>query len=314
MRHTLSPDNVTQLSPVAQVRIGWISSVIWSPDGQTIAISGGTRVYVYYRSFGATPTFTLEGHDAPVKDIAFGRDNDLLAAVGADGQVLIWHVDGAPRRIHRLSVLDALTCVAFSTDSRRLVAGTASGGVWLWSLATGAETELPYPHSGEVAAVRWRAGHVFTAARDGELLGRDMSDTRAAPVVAAAQSDWIRDFDISNDNRVLYTVSRDGTLRGWTRDGDMIFRVMAHDGGADCVAVHYKGNLLATGGRDNVIRLWDTRPLLTGRAAVPIAILDAHSKPVLTLAFNPQGTMLLSGGGDNTARLWSVEERNNGGN
>ncbi len=314
MRPTLTPNNVAQLTPVASVRVGWITSVAWAPDGQTIAVASGTRTNVYYRSFGATPTLTLEGHDGPVKDIAFGRDNDQLAAVGADGRAMVWSVDASPRRTHAFTADGGLTCATFSTDARRLAVGCGSGEIWIWDLRDKTHVRLPYPHSGEVTAVRWRAGCIFSAGRDGELVCRDMSDIRAAPIITAAQSEWIRDFDLSSDSRHAYTVSRDGTLRGWTRDGDMLFRVMAHEGGADCVALHHNGHLIATGGRDNSVRLWDTRLLLTGRPALPVAMLTAHTKPVLTLAFNPQGTLLLTGAGDNTARLWSVEERNDGGN
>jgi periodic tryptophan protein 2 len=38
-----------------------------------------------------------------------------------------------------------------------------------------------------------------------------------------------------------------------------------------------------------------------------LARLDAHQKPVLTLAFAPNGKHLVSGSGDNTVRLWGVE-------
>lgn len=314
MRQNLTPDNASLLSPVAHVQIGWISSITWSPDGQSIAVAGGTKVYVYYRSFGATPTFTLEGHDGPVKDVAFGRDNDLLAAVGTDGRALVWRVDGTPHRLHDFVVRDALTCVTFSSDARQLAAGGGSGEVSIWDLKTGAMTVMPYPHHGEVAAVRWRMGHIFSAGRDGELVTRDTADKRSAPVVTAAQSDWIRDFALSADGRIAYTVSKDGTLRGWTREGEMLFRILAHEGGADSVAVHHRGSLIATGGRDKSVRLWDVESLLTGRPVLPVAMLTAHTKPVLAVAFNPQGTMLLSGGGDNAVRLWSVEERNAGGN
>lgn len=100
-------------------------------------------------------------------------------------------------------------------------------------------------------AVKWRMGSVFSAGHDGELLCRDMSDLRSAPVVTAAQSEWIRDLD--SQWPVSVSVSKDGTLRGWNRSGDVVavFRVLAHEGGADCVAVHHTGLLVATGGRDN---------------------------------------------------------------
>lgn len=69
---------------------------------------------LYVRSFGATPTFVIEGHDAPGEGRAFGRDNRPLAAVGADGQALVWAVDAAPRRVHTFAVTNSLNSVTLA--------------------------------------------------------------------------------------------------------------------------------------------------------------------------------------------------------
>lgn len=316
MRAPITLENVSLLSAVAQVRIGWITTVLWSPDGETIAIAGGTQTRIYIRSFGMTPSYILEGHDAPVKDLSFSARGDMLASVGADGQAIVWSMDATPpQHLYSFTVMDSLNSVSFSTDSRSVIAGAGKGEIHLWNLRQGDGKTLPYPHVGEVNAVRWYKGHVYSAGHDGELFCRDMSDVRSAPILLAAQSDRIRDFAIQDADRITYTVSKDGTLRGWTQTGDMLFRILAHEGGADCVSIHPSGRLLATGGRDNTARIWDVKTLSANpNDAEPVAVLRDHRKPVLTLAFNPQGTMLLTGGGDNITRLWSVEERNNAGN
>ncbi|MFI1237455.1 WD40 repeat domain-containing serine/threonine protein kinase [Nocardia salmonicida] len=66
------------------------------------------------------------------------------------------------------------------------------------------------------------------------------------------------------------------------------------------VASSPDGTLLATGGSDNTVRLWNVR---TGEAARPA--LKGHSNSVESLAFSPDGALLASAGYDKTIRLWN---------
>jgi WD40 repeat protein len=66
------------------------------------------------------------------------------------------------------------------------------------------------------------------------------------------------------------------------------------------VAWHPEGNLLATGGSDPRIQIWDVK---TGRQ---VAVLEGHVQQVGNLAFHPGGDLLLSGSWDGVARLWQT--------
>jgi WD40 repeat protein len=74
-----------------------------------------------------------------------------------------------------------------------------------------------------------------------------------------------------------------------------------HAGTVYALAMHPAGRLLASGGKDGVIRLWD---YATGEE---LLTLTGHLDYVHDLAFTPDGTTLVSGSGDGTARLWSSE-------
>ena len=67
------------------------------------------------------------------------------------------------------------------------------------------------------------------------------------------------------------------------------------------VAVHPDGSLLAVGGLEEVIRLWD---LASGQLKTE---LMGHSREVNSVAFSHDGSLLASGSGDNSIRLWETE-------
>jgi len=62
-----------------------------------------------------------------------------------------------------------------------------------------------------------------------------------------------------------------------------------------------KGDILASGSVERVVKLWDIR---TGDC---LAVLEGHEYPILALAFSPDGNELVSGSGDTSLMTWDIE-------
>jgi WD40 repeat protein/serine/threonine protein kinase len=100
-----------------------------------------------------------------------------------------------------------------------------------------------------------------------------------------------------------------GHLRGWEwhflkRWWQQHFLTLSgHAAPLQTLAVTRDGTLLASGGRDCTVRLWDPG---TGRQ---VAELGAHLGWVESLAFSLDGRLLVSAGRDRTVKLWDVPGR-----
>jgi WD40 repeat protein len=72
----------------------------------------------------------------------------------------------------------------------------------------------------------------------------------------------------------------------------------AHVGGANTVAFSPDGRMLATGGADGAIVIWDAIEFVERRRLV------GHAGEVFAVTFSPDGRLLASASGDGSVKLW----------
>lgn len=153
--------------------------------------------------------------------------------------------------------------------------------------------------------------------------------TRSTPPQLAAvpllrtlegHSDWVSSIAFSPDGLRLASGSLDGTVRIWSlstgecsgivRDqtkgvGKWKETLRAYSNSISSIAISPDGSLLASGGSDTSVKLWD---MATGelRRVLFQRMLTSRMTSVTCLAFSPDGHTLASASYHNTVKLWDV--------
>jgi WD40 repeat protein len=112
-----------------------------------------------------------------------------------------------------------------------------------------------------------------------------------------------RRFAMNKVGRMFAAAFQDRTVRFYAAETGEEMQRVQDDFLCTSLAFSPRGDIVAAGTVEHVIKLWDIR---TGEL---LGELEGHTYPVLCLAFSPDGDRLVSGSGDTTLAIWNIENQ-----
>ncbi len=233
----------------------------------------------------------LVGHTDGVENGAFSPDDRYLVTGADDQQVLVWDTQ-TWRKTAELKVPDLSLpgevwgAVAYSPDGRWIAVGFTGGRLQLWSVDPTQNTFVAEP---AVTLERAHDNHIMSAAFS--------PDSRYL-----ATGGW--------DNMALIWEVHPTTLTLLVNPkldpNDMSYWGLEHSGYVYDVAFSPDGAYLATGSRDQMVRLWNMRNL-PKIPDEPLAAFSGHTDLIWSLDFSPDGKYIASNSWDRYIRRYLVE-------
>ncbi|KAL1870792.1 hypothetical protein VTK73DRAFT_2516 [Phialemonium thermophilum] len=238
---------------------------------------------------------TIKGHTKTVTDLDFGgpRGGTLLASCSSDLTIKLWDPADQYQNIRTLPGHD------HSISSIRFIPSGAAGA----------------PSSGNL---------LVSASRDKTLRIWDVT-TGYCLKTLRGHADWVRCVSPSRDGRFVFSAGDDNMARLWDisiSNPETRVTFVGHEHHIQCCAIappaayphlaslaglkkpppaSSTAEYMATGGRDKLIKLWDSR-------GTCIKTLAGHDNWVRAIVFHPGGKYILSVADDKTLRCWDLTQ------
>lgn len=284
---TYSPDNTTLLSvntngtirvwDLNKLRISntfetiqsEVYAVRFSPDGQSLAINGPLNnentIQIWDISTG-NQIATLNGHTDRVASLEYSSDGNSLASYSYDNTLQIWDINTGIR-IQTITGHNngIIRSIMYSSDGKTVASFNHRGIMQVW-------------------------------------------DARTYNMISSTKVNFrsFRCVDFSPDGLTCAFGHNNGMIEitNRTSNEENLTIKNAHTTVVSSVSFSEKASILASGGYDKMVRLWDVS---TGKH---IDTLAGHEYAVLKVEFSPKGDILVSGGSDGIIFYWDVKTGN----
>ena len=231
--------------------------------------------------------------------LALSPDGNKLAATGTDANVRVMQLNGTVL-LTLAGHAAAPKQVAFSSDNLRLVSAGADNLAICWDATTGGLLEsFAVPAGLTFARFGTAPGNIVVGANDKSLTAHVLHYER----LLAGNTKNITGLVYSPTGDAIYSASEDGTVRRYqSADGAQAW-AQNHGAVIHDLAISADGNLLATAGENNQVRIWAAPNGGNG----PQPALAGFTGPVKSVAFSLDNNHVASGTANNLVFVHDVK-------
>jgi WD40 repeat protein len=286
--------------------LGPVTALSFSRDERWVASGGRDRTIKLWRRAPDQPVAPDEIKGLNSKaygNFAFSPDGKSIAAGFKDRSVKILD---AGTLTTNLVLTGMLYVVAFTTDSRHLLASGPGDVAYLWDL----EKKVVQPLSAYAGQIESIICVDFSPDRKLAALGLeggtiDIVDLQSGRRIGSlyGHSGPVRTLRFSSVGTLLVSGGSDRFVRRWdVKHLALLWRSQDKHRGAVCAAaISQNGKLVASGCGFGTIKLW-----ASDNFSNAVTTIVGHASALRSLAFSHDGKTLASGAEDRVVKFWNV--------
>jgi WD40 repeat protein len=263
VRSLADPRVAEEKKPIQAAHLSLVESLVFSPDAKYLASGGYQEVKLWDAKTGALRQ-TITGFSERVVALAFSPDSKLLATGGGaptqEGELKLIDVASAKvvKEIKDNGHSDTVFGVGFSPDGKLLVSCGADKFVKTFDVSSGKFQKAFEGHTHHVMGVGFSG--------DGKLIASAGADN-VVKIWDYAKGEQIRTINAHGKQVSMLvfvgktsnfaTCSGDQQVRLWNTNGGNVRNFSAGNDYLFCVAVSPDGSVVASGGQEGVVRLYN---------------------------------------------------------
>lgn len=282
-----------------------VYSVAFHPVLGDIAATGGgdDRAFIWRISTGE-PLFELTGHTDSIIQVAFSANGKYLATGGMDGYVKIWEAETG-KIAANLEGPNEVIWIQWHPRGNIILAGAQDGSAWMWA-ANGQVMQVFSGHTGAVTCGGFTPDGkvVVTGSEDFTVIVWDPKTGtpihKFLPTDARFNQAPITAIGFNHESTVIATGSDDHHSKLLhIQSGKILASFESHTEGIESISFSPVLPLVATGGIDGKICIWDTQTLRQRHTL-------SHDDAVVKVHWHEKEALLYSCSMDRTVRVWDV--------
>lgn len=282
---------------------------------------------IFYASKTLNPTnhFAFRGHDNAIRALAFNITNNKLYSCSSDGKIFYWGEPDSVKYKVFLSNLEPNRTMVISPDGRK-IANASNAKIQIIETANPQDINLFAYHTQMIWAMAFSndGKFLFSTAADNTLFSLSMASFAETQLVSGQK---FKNIAVSKDDKTLYCVLENGNIAlidiqnkslkilniKQDQNGKISMNELTTEevGSSENQATNFpvlqlalsnSGNMMATGDKNGIVRLWDL-PKFELRTS-----LTGHTTRINDLKFGPGDKQMASASSDGTIRLWHLND------
>lgn len=193
-----------------------------------------------------------------------------------------------------------INTIKYAPNGKRLISGGATGEFTLWNgFSFNFETILQAHDSG-LRSMSWTPHGDFLVSGDQTGVVKYWQPSMSNIQILEAHKETVRDISFAPRGEKFCTASDDGKIKIFDfQEAKEETALTGHGWDVRVAQWHKRHALIASGGKDNLIKLWDPR----GKEQTTLHI---HKNTILALKWTNDGESILSGGKDQMVKMFNL--------